>query len=249
MAEKPAQTGPGACGPGSMEKADPNIDFQCPTGSGQRSDHNTKNPEPVPAFLLKSAPSSVSPPPIFTNGDVALTAPLPPRTAKHSHQSVIELFTVWSSSQRQPPRDGVRHHSWSHTLTPLFCHHISCNPAITATTHESLSDNIDINSSNAPNLCWNVEDSNDNEVEEISLFDPNVLQSLIARMVVMHELPLKFVEYKGFREMMALANPVVKPMSRNTLKNEILKLYHIEKVKTLHMLEKNHGRVAITTDL
>lgn len=52
MAEKPAQTGPGACGPGSMEKADPNIDFQCPTGSGQRSDHNTKNPEPVPAFLL-----------------------------------------------------------------------------------------------------------------------------------------------------------------------------------------------------
>ena len=80
-------------------------------------------------------------------------------------------------------------------------------------------------------------------------FDPNVLWSLIARMVVMHELPLKFVEYKGFREIMVHANPVVKPMSRNTLKNEILKLYHIEKVKTLHMLEKNQGRVAITIDL
>ena len=65
----------------------------------------------------------------------------------------------------------------------------------------------------------------------------------------MHELPLKFVEYKGFREMMAHVNPVVKPMSRNTLKSEISKLYHIEKVKTLHMLEKNQGRVAITTDL
>ncbi|KAK9221534.1 hypothetical protein WN944_009961 [Citrus x changshan-huyou] len=80
-------------------------------------------------------------------------------------------------------------------------------------------------------------------------FDPNVLRSLIARMVVMHELPLTFVEYKGFREMMAHANPVVKPMSRNTLKKEILKLYHIENVKTLNLLEKNHGRVAITTDL
>ena len=31
------------------------------------------------------------------------------------------------------------------------------------------SDNIEINSSNAPNLSRNVEDSNDNEVEEISL--------------------------------------------------------------------------------
>ncbi|KAH9793024.1 BED-type domain-containing protein [Citrus sinensis] len=202
---------------------------------------------------------------------------------------------------------------------------------------QSQSDNIEINSSNAPNLSRNVEDSNDNEVEEISLstlkdkkgkkvstawdhftkvtingekkakcmhcnaileakytsgttslnrhvkfcfsrsqpkiqealqgslkvlkredrscdigfdsFDPKILRSLIARMVVMHELPLKFVEYKGFREMMAHANPVVKPMSRNTLKSEISKLYYIEKVKTLHMLEKNQGRVAITTDL
>ncbi|KAH9761531.1 BED-type domain-containing protein [Citrus sinensis] len=80
-------------------------------------------------------------------------------------------------------------------------------------------------------------------------FDQNVLRSLIARMVIMHELPLRFVEYIGFREMMAHANPVVKPMSRNTLKSEILKLYQIEKVKTLHLLGKNHGRVAITTDL
>ena len=80
-------------------------------------------------------------------------------------------------------------------------------------------------------------------------FDQNVLRSLIARMVIMHELPLRFVEYIGFREMMAHANPMVKPMSKNTLKSEILKLYQIEKVKTLHLLGKNHGRVAITTDL
>ncbi|KAK9233301.1 hypothetical protein WN943_023550 [Citrus x changshan-huyou] len=60
-------------------------------------------------------------------------------------------------------------------------------------------------------------------------FDQNILRSLIARMVIMHELPLRFVEYIGFREIMAHANPVVKPMSRNTLKSEILKLYQIEK--------------------
>ena len=49
--------------------------------------------------------------------------------------------------------------------------------------------------------------------------------------------------------MMAQANHVVKPMSINTLKSEILKLYQIKKVKTLHLLEKNHDRVAITTNL
>ena len=34
---------------------------------------------------------------------------------------------------------------------------------------QSQSDNIEINSSNSPNLSRNVENSNDNEVEEISL--------------------------------------------------------------------------------
>ena len=49
--------------------------------------------------------------------------------------------------------------------------------------------------------------------------------------------------------MMADANTMVKQMSRNTLKSEILKLCQIEKVKTLYLLGKTHGRVAITTDL
>ena len=80
-------------------------------------------------------------------------------------------------------------------------------------------------------------------------FDQNVLRSLIARMIIIHEFPLKFVEYIGFREMMAYVNLVVKPMNRNTLKSEILKLYQIEKVKTLHLFWKNHSRVVITTDL
>ena len=59
VAEKPARTEPGVCGPGKtqtgyMEKADPGIDFQCPAAFGHRSGHSTKNPEPgpVPGFLL-----------------------------------------------------------------------------------------------------------------------------------------------------------------------------------------------------
>ena len=60
MAEKPARTGPGVCGPGKtqtawMEKADPGIDFQCPAASGHGSGHSTKNlePGPVPGFFIK----------------------------------------------------------------------------------------------------------------------------------------------------------------------------------------------------
>ncbi|KAH9705537.1 BED-type domain-containing protein [Citrus sinensis] len=205
--------------------------------------------------------------------------------------------------QRQCHRLQLSIATLSSTISPSLCHHSHhYQPQSIA-----MSDNVEINSSSAPDLSRNVEDKIDNEVEEISVstvndkkskeetrkkkkvseawehftkimnqpdieealqgslkvikredgtcgisygsFDQNVLRSLIARMVIMHELPLRFVEYIGFREMMAHANPVVKPMSRNTLKSEILKLYQIEKVKTLHLLGKNHGRVAITTDL
>ncbi|KAK9204427.1 hypothetical protein WN943_014687 [Citrus x changshan-huyou] len=114
------------------------------------------------------------------------------------------IYVVWSTAVTtiiSPPFGHLLNDSHHATalaiiagLTPLFCHLLSGNFAITATS-----------------------------------FDPNVLQSLIARMVVMHELLLRFVEYKGFREMIAHANPVVRPISRNTLKNDILKLYHIEK--------------------
>ncbi|KAK9199348.1 hypothetical protein WN944_014538 [Citrus x changshan-huyou] len=132
-------------------------------------------------------------------------------------------------------------------LTPLFCHLLIGNSTITATsaileakyTSGTTSLNRHVESSFSKNQL-KIEEALQGRLKVLERkdgtceigygsFDPNVLQSLIARMVVMHELPLRFVEYKGFREMIAHTNPVVKPMSRNTLKNDILKLYHIEK--------------------
>ncbi|KAH9782451.1 BED-type domain-containing protein [Citrus sinensis] len=113
----------------------------------------------------------------------------------------------------------------SSTISPSLYHHSHhYQPQSSA-----MSDNVEINSSSAPDLSRNVEDKTDNEVEKISVSTVN--------------------DKKSFQEMMAHANPVVKPMSRNTLKSEILKLYQIEKVKTLHLLGKNHVRVPINTDL
>ena len=68
-------------------------------------------------------------------------------------------------------------------------------------------------------------------------------------MVVKHELPHNFVEYDAFRDLMSYANPLVKNLSRNTLKSEILKLYEAEKAKAMALLENNDSKVAITTDM
>ncbi|KAK9206190.1 hypothetical protein WN943_016463 [Citrus x changshan-huyou] len=76
---------------------------------------NTAAVNTHPEISKSVVPLSVSPPP--TGTDAVLTAPLPPRNsylpqstlfllAKHS-RPVTELFTVWSSSQWQPPRDGI----------------------------------------------------------------------------------------------------------------------------------------------
>jgi len=80
-------------------------------------------------------------------------------------------------------------------------------------------------------------------------FDPVVARQKIATLVVKHELPLNFVEYEAFRDLMSYANPLVKNLSRNTLKSEIFKLYQAEKAKAMALLENNDSRVAITTDM
>ena len=85
--------------------------------------------------------------------------------------------------------------------------------------------------------------------ETITLFDQNIGREKVAKLVIMHELPLRFVEYTGFREMMNYCQSRFESMSRNTLKSEIFKIYNSEKEKTLKLLDGLDSRVAITTDM
>ncbi|XP_015387992.1 zinc finger BED domain-containing protein DAYSLEEPER-like [Citrus sinensis] len=78
-------------------------------------------------------------------------------------------------------------------------------------------------------------------------FDPIVARQKIATLVVKHELPLNFVKYDAFRDLMSYANPLVKNLGRNTLKSEIFKLYQAEKAKVMALLKNNDNSVAITT--
>ncbi|KAK2641534.1 hypothetical protein Ddye_023297 [Dipteronia dyeriana] len=80
-------------------------------------------------------------------------------------------------------------------------------------------------------------------------FDQNVGKSKVAKAIIMHELPLRFVEYTGFWEMIEYCQPRFESMSRNTLKSEIFKLYNMERDKTLKLLDSIDSKIAVTTDM
>ncbi|KAK3195153.1 hypothetical protein Dsin_026463 [Dipteronia sinensis] len=68
-------------------------------------------------------------------------------------------------------------------------------------------------------------------------------------MIIIHELPLSFVDYDGFRDVLDFLAPDFNGMSRNTLKSEVMKLYEVEKSRTMMMLDENTSRIALTTDM
>ncbi|KAH9705023.1 BED-type domain-containing protein [Citrus sinensis] len=80
-------------------------------------------------------------------------------------------------------------------------------------------------------------------------WDMATVRVFIARMIVMHELPLSFVEYIGFYKLLKLLQPSIETISRNTIKAEILKLYDIEKTKAMSVLEACDSRIAVTMDM
>ncbi|KAK3229378.1 hypothetical protein Dsin_001259 [Dipteronia sinensis] len=68
-------------------------------------------------------------------------------------------------------------------------------------------------------------------------------------MIIMQELPLSFVDYDGFRDVLDFLAPEFNDMRRNTLKSEVMKLYEVEKSRTMMMLDENTSRVALAVDM
>ncbi|KAH9794197.1 BED-type domain-containing protein [Citrus sinensis] len=60
----------------------------------------------------------------------------------------------------------------------------------------------------------------------------------MARAIVMHEYPLSIVKHQGLRDVMSSLNQLWKPVSRNTIKNEILDMYECERAKYISVLEQ-----------
>ncbi|KAF7119442.1 hypothetical protein RHSIM_Rhsim13G0135100 [Rhododendron simsii] len=80
-------------------------------------------------------------------------------------------------------------------------------------------------------------------------YDPEVARRQLAYMIIMHEYPLSMVEHAGFRRFCYALQPAFHVISRNTIKRDIFKIYDVEKLKTMRLMERNKSRVSLTTDM
>ena len=92
------------------------------------------------------------------------------------------------------------------------------------------------------------------ETLTISTFDPTAFDKTLARqkivrIIIMHELPFKFVEYERFRDLMSFVQPLFGKICRNTVKKKVFKLFDFEKAKTMTLLEYITSKVSITADM
>ncbi|KAL8472439.1 hypothetical protein ACS0TY_029594 [Phlomoides rotata] len=83
----------------------------------------------------------------------------------------------------------------------------------------------------------------------IYTFNEEIVRKDLASMIVLHEYLLSMVEHFGFRRFLSSLQPLFKVVSRNTVKNDIMKIYEFEKTKTMRIIEKNTSKIAITTDM
>ncbi|KAK9665222.1 hypothetical protein RND81_14G098700 [Saponaria officinalis] len=85
--------------------------------------------------------------------------------------------------------------------------------------------------------------------EKYKEFDQEFSRSKLVTAIVLHEYPLSMVDHFGFRDFIKSLNPTFKMISRNTLRNDIFKMYKDEKLSLMRLLEHNDSRVAVTTDM
>lgn len=71
----------------------------------------------------------------------------------------------------------------------------------------------------------------------------------LVRMIVLHELPFRIVEYVGFRRFVASLNPAFKLMSRTTIRDECIAEFNRQKTQLLEVLKNLNSRVSLTADL
>ncbi|XP_048498157.1 zinc finger BED domain-containing protein RICESLEEPER 2-like [Beta vulgaris subsp. vulgaris] len=84
---------------------------------------------------------------------------------------------------------------------------------------------------------------------ENHVFSQEVSRKELANMVILHEYPLSIVDHIGFRRFINSLNPSFKITSRNTLKNDIMKMFGSEKASLKKLFDDHVGRVAITSDM
>ena len=76
-------------------------------------------------------------------------------------------------------------------------------------------------------------------------FDQNVSRNELGCMIILHEYPLSIVDHIGFRKY----STSLQPLFRMVSKKDILSIYEKEREKSKHEIDKNQGRISITTNM
>ncbi|XP_049378174.1 zinc finger BED domain-containing protein RICESLEEPER 2-like [Solanum stenotomum] len=79
-------------------------------------------------------------------------------------------------------------------------------------------------------------------------FEQEQCRKALCRMVIVDELPFKFVEKEGFRNFMKVTQPHFKIPSRTTVTRDCFKLFDVEKQKLRKSFGEAQQRVSLTTD-
>ncbi|XP_077237332.1 zinc finger BED domain-containing protein RICESLEEPER 1-like [Tasmannia lanceolata] len=79
-------------------------------------------------------------------------------------------------------------------------------------------------------------------------FDQELCREALTRMIIIDELPFRFVEREGFRYFCSVMQPRFKLVGRRTVARDCLALYASEKKKMKDFLHKTNQRVSLTTD-
>nr|KAJ0211862.1 hypothetical protein LSAT_V11C400212290 [Lactuca sativa] len=80
-------------------------------------------------------------------------------------------------------------------------------------------------------------------------FNADTSRKDLAEMIIVHEYPLSIVEHHGFRKFVGGLQPLFKVPCRNTIKDDIKRIYDYERDKTMSLLAKTKSRIAVTTDM
>lgn len=81
-----------------------------------------------------------------------------------------------------------------------------------------------------------------NDMTAQHVFDPNVLRKLKAEAIILHQLPISIVNAELYGSYLTTLNPLWQPLSVQTMRDEILKVYAA-------FVKKIQSRIAITTDV
>ncbi|XP_059671033.1 zinc finger BED domain-containing protein RICESLEEPER 2-like [Cornus florida] len=80
-------------------------------------------------------------------------------------------------------------------------------------------------------------------------FDEELCRQTLTKMIIIDELPFKFVEREGFRYFLSVLQPKFKLLSRFTVVRDCLALYAIEKKKLKTLVSQLNQRICFTTDI